>query len=94
MSHEARFRVTAAVTVLFLAGLVAAGLASRDARPDPAAVTPRIERTTTHSSRPAQVVYRPVSAPAPRWEDEAEHGRGRGRGRGGDDFDLEEHEDD
>ncbi len=99
MSHEARFRVAAVVTTLFLAGLVAAGLASRDTHRDAATATPRTERTTTHSSRPirtqpAEVVYRPVSAPAPRWEDEGEHGRGRGRGRGGDEFELEEHEDD
>ena len=93
MSHEARFRVAASLTILFLAGLVAAGLASRDTSQAPAAATPRTERTTTHSSRPVgtqpqRIVYRPVSAPATRPEDEGGHGRGRGRG--GDDLELED----
>jgi len=51
MSHEARFRIAAAVTTLFLAGLVAAGLASRDTQRDAAAATPRTERT---QAQPAQ----------------------------------------
>jgi len=100
MTHKTRIRIAAAVTGLFLAGLTAAGIASRhDGVGQPAstttqtATTPAPARPAVASAPPAQ----PVSSRAPGTRSEpheVDDDEDRGRGRGGHEDEGEEEPDD
>ena len=62
MTHKARIRIAAAVTCLFLAGLTAAGIASRRDSPDQPATTTAQTGTTTKTMTAVQRSTRAAAA--------------------------------